>query len=107
MARPVDGQSGSIARVSKIGNDPGDPRRLAFLLIVPGIAWALHYLWPDNGFGFWLLGSAVFAVVIMLVPLPPWRESPNRRWAVVALYAGLSLVIATAASAVHLLATRA
>ena len=90
----------------KIGNDPGDPRRLAFLLLIPGIGWALHYVWPDDGFGFWL-GGVLLAVVMMLVPLPPWQESPNRRWAVVAIYAGFSLAIAIAASVIHYLATRA
>ena len=85
----------------KIGNNPTDPRRLAFLLLIPGIAWAMHYSYPEESAGFWMVGGCLLALVVMLLPLPPWQEEAQRRWLVVLIYGGLSALVAVAGAVLH------
>ena len=67
------------------------------MVAVPCAAWVSHLFLGDLG----TVGTVAFIVVgvvaMLVVPLPPWEEVPQRRWvAAIGMVAGCLVVTALA-----------
>ena len=78
-----------------------DPRRIGFVVAVPCAAWVAHLFLGDLG----TLGTGAFVllgmVAMLLVPLPPWEEAPERRWVAAVGMVAVCLIIALVFTLVH------
>ena len=77
-----------------------DPRRIGFVVAVPCAAWVSHLFLGDLGTAGTVAFIVVGVVAMLVVPLPPWEEVPQRRWVAAIGMVAVCLVIVLVATLV-------
>jgi len=78
-----------------------DPRRIGLIASLFCGLWLGRLFVGDLGAaGDWAI-VVIGLVGLLLMPLPPWEEKPDRRWLAALGMVALALVVAVAASLLH------
>ena len=78
-----------------------DPRRIGFVVAVPCAAWVSHLFLGDLGTAGTVAFIVVGVVAMLVVPLPPWEEVPQRRWVAAIGMLTVCLVVTALATVAH------